>query len=253
MHRVERYLTREIKHKKAIHLTLIDPDKCNVDEASKIAEAADKSGSSGIMVGGSIGVSERELDEIIRGVKKKCRLPVILFPGNVSGISRLADAIWFMTLLNSTNPYYITGAQALGAPIVKKYKLEGIPMGYIIVGEGGAAGFFGQARAIPLDKPKIAAAYALAAQYMGMRFVYLEQGSGAEKPIPVEFIKVVRETIKIPLIVGGGIRTGDHAKSVVSAGANIVVTGTVIEKCDDVEKVLRDIITGILKGAEEAS
>jgi len=250
--KVEELLLKEIRDKGAIHLVLIDPEKCDSNFAAEVAKKAERAGSSGIMVGGSIGVSETELDVVIKSIKENCSLPVILFPGNVSGISRLADAIWFMSLLNSMNPYYIVGAQVLGAPIVRKYGLEAIPMGYIIVGEGGAAGFFGQARTIPLSRPDIAAAYALAAQYMGMRFVYLEHGSGAEKPIPKDFVKTVRKTIDIPLIVGGGIKNGLHAQEIVEGGADIVVTGTVIEKEKDVEVVLKDIIDGVRKGALEA-
>jgi phosphoglycerol geranylgeranyltransferase len=131
------------------------------------------------MIGGSTFVSTAHLDSVVRIVKRTVDLPVILFPNNVTGISRYADAIWFMSLLNSVDPYFLMGAQILGAPLVKKYAIEPISMGYLILGEGGTAGVVGRAIAIPYDKPELAVAHALAGQYLGMHFIYLEAGSGA--------------------------------------------------------------------------
>jgi phosphoglycerol geranylgeranyltransferase len=139
---------------------------------------------------------------------------------------------------------FITGFQALGAPIVKRYNLEAIPLGYIIVGEGSTAAYVGQAHAIPLKKPEVAVLYALAAQYMGMRFVYLEAGSGAEQPVPPEMIHLVVSTVSIPVIVGGGIRTPEQAATAAKAGASIIVTGTIGEE-DRSGKSVRSIIESI--------
>jgi phosphoglycerol geranylgeranyltransferase len=150
-----------------------------------------------------------------------------------------------MSLLNSTNPYFITTAQALGAPLVKTYGLEPLPMGYIIIGKGGAAGLIGQAHLIPYHMPKVAAAYALAAQYLGMHFIYLEAGSGAEKSAPQELIKLVRGTVSLPLIVGGGITNENTAKQIVKAGADIIVTGTLVEKTSSIEEKISAIVKGI--------
>ena len=119
--------------------------------------------------------------------------PVILFPGNVTGVSPNADAIFFSCLMNSDNPYFITEAQALGALAIKKYNLEAIPMAYLIIGNGGAAGFVGRATGIPPNKPSLAAMYALAAQYFGMRFLYLEAGSGVDSKVPEKMIATVRK------------------------------------------------------------
>ena len=249
--RVERYLQRELQRKGALHMALIDPDKCTPSKAAEIAQVAKCAGSAAIMIGGSTGITQEELDAVVKAIKKSCRLPVILFPGSLQGLSRYADAVWFLSVLNSTDPYYITEAQALGAILVKKYGLEALPLGYIIVGEGGAAGYFSRAAAVPLDHPEIAALYALAAQYMGMRFVYLERGSGAPSPVPPEMVGVVRRTIDVPLIVGGGIRTGRDAFAVVTSGADIVVTGTVIEESSEAcEEKLREIVAGIEQAAE---
>ncbi len=244
--KVESYLLNEIGKYGKIQLTLIDPEGLDGETASRMAREAEAAGSTGIMVGGSTIVSPLELNEVVKAIKSSVNIPVILFPNNVSGISRYADAIWFMSLLNSFDPYFLIGAQMLGAPLVKRYGLEPIPMGYIVIGEGSAVSLIGHVKPIPPDKPKIAAAYALAAQYLGMRFVYLEAGSGAEKPIPVETITAARKILDIPLIVGGGIRSGEQARVVAEAGADIIVTGTVIEKegSEKIGEIVRSIRSG---------
>ena len=135
-----------------------------------------------------------------------------------------------MSLLNSKDPYFLVGAQILGAPIIKKFGLEPIPLGYITVGEGGTVSVMGKAVPIPYDKPELAAAHSLAAQYFGMRFVYLEAGSGVGNPVPADMIRTVKAVTDVPLIVGGGIRTGEQVKRVVKAGASVVVTGNVLEE-----------------------
>jgi phosphoglycerol geranylgeranyltransferase len=160
-------------------------------------------------------------------IKRNVTLPVILFPGNVTGISSHADAILFSSLLNSTNTYFIFGAQAIGAVQVAKYQLEAIPMGYLIFNETSSAGFVGQVRGIPPDKPGIAVMYALAAQYLGMRTLYLEAGSGASAAVPPGTIAAVRENYKGLLIVGGGIVNAERAAA--AAGADIIVVGNLLQ------------------------
>jgi len=244
---VERYLLDRISSEGAIHITLIDPEKVTPPQASAIAERAKESGTSAIMVGGSTFVSTKHLDDVVRTIKRAVEIPVILFPNNVTSISRYADAIWFMSLLNSVDPYFIIGAQVLGAPLIRKYRLEPIPMGYIIIGEGGTAGIVGKAVPIPYDKPELAVAHALAGQYLGMRFIYLEAGSGAKKPVPREMIRAVKRCIDVPLIVGGGIRTRLQALAAASAGANIIVTGNIVED-GQVKDRVSEIVEGIRRG-----
>lgn len=241
--RVEKYLLKLMEEKGTLHFTLIDPDKTEPYEASKLGKVIDDAGSDAILIGGSTGVSEGILDDVIKELKSVTSIPIILFPGNITGISRYADAILFMSLLNSTNPYFITGIQVLGAAIVKKYKLEALPTAYIIVGDGGTAGYIGYARGVPLNKPDIAALYALAAEYMGMRYVYFERGSGAPTPVPKEMVKEARRvTEKVKLIVGGGIRSPQQAYELARAGAHIIVTGTIVEY--DINK-LKSIVNSI--------
>jgi len=247
--KVKRYLLRRLSKEKALHMTLIDPEKTSREEARKICIEAVRAGTSAIMVGGSIGVSERMVDEVIRSIKKGKRdIPVILFPGNPSALSKYADAVWFLSVLNSQNPYFIIGAQMQGAPIVKKYNLEVLSLAYLILGEGGVVSYVSQTRPLPLEKPEIVASYALAAEYIGFNFVYLEGGSGS-KPVSSNIVRCVKNTISIPLIVGGGIKTYEKAKEIVGAGADIIVTGTVVEEADDIYSSLYNIIKGMRDGA----
>lgn len=233
----EKYLLEKIKTEGSIHITLIDPEKVSAQDASLIAENSKNSGTAAIMIGGSTFISETHLDDVVKAIKSRVNIPTILFPNNVTGISGSADAIWFMSLLNSVDPYFLMGAQVLGAPLVKKYGLEPLSMGYIIVGDGGTAGIVGKAISVPYNKPELAAAHALAGQYLGMRFIYLEGGSGAKNPVPPEMIGAVKHVLEIPLLVGGGIRTKEQALAAASAGADIIVTGNLTEAGDSKQKI----------------
>jgi len=242
--RVEKYLLEKIEAEGTIHITLIDPEKVTPPQASRIANKAKLSETSAIMIGGSTFFSTAHLDGVVKAVKRTVKIPTILFPNNVTGISRYADAIWFMSLLNSADPYFLMGAQVLGAPLIKKYRLEPIPLGYIIVGDGGAASVVGKAVPVPYNKPELVAAHALAGQYLGMRFIYLEAGSGVRRPVPPEMTRIVKSQIKVPLIVGGGIKSRSQALAAASAGADIIVTGNVIENAEVKSKVA-EIVDGI--------
>jgi len=244
---VEKYLLDKIKSEGSIHITLIDPEEVTPPQASRIVNKAKISDTSAIMIGGSTFVSSAHLDDVVKAVKRTVKIPIILFPNNVTGISRYADAIWFMSLLNSVDPYFLIGAQILGAPLVKKFGIEPIPLGYLIAGEGGTAGVVGKAIPIPYNKPELAAAHALAGQYLGMRFIYLEAGSGAKNPVPPDMIRVVRHYVDIPMIVGGGIRSREQALAAASAGADIIVTGNVVEE-SGMRRRVSEIIEGIKRG-----
>lgn len=208
---------------------LIDPDNFDRKRATVVAKTAEKLGFSCIFIGGSTLGDQSHLDEIVSAVKHGVTCPVILFPGNITGISRHADAILFSSLLNSTNTYFIVGAQALGAVQVSRYHLEAIPMGYLVFGDESTTSFVGQVRPIPYAKPEIAVMYALAAQYLGMRALYLEAGSGSDHPMPVEVVAAVRKHFEGLLIVGGGITTPQTATRLAEAGANLLVIGNLLE------------------------
>jgi len=244
MGRVEKYLLEEIEARGAIHITLIDPENVDLCSGSEIAVEAEASNTTAIMIGGSTLVLSSELDSIVKSIKESVKVPIILFPNNITGISKYADAIWFMSLLNSSDPYYIVGAQMLAAPIIKRYNLEVIPLGYLIVGGNSTVSIIGKANAIPYDKSQLAVAYALAAQYLGMRFVYLEAGSGAKIPVNADMIRSVKENTEVRVVVGGGITTAPQAKEIAEAGADIIVTGTMVEKAG-FEPELGDIVNSI--------
>jgi len=232
--RVEEKLYQTVQKHGAGHLTLIDPDSQKPAQAAIMAEAAMQGGTDAIMVGGSIGAAGIRLYETVEQIKKKTDLPVILFPSSVAGLCENADAVFFMSLLNSRTSAYIVENQALGAPIVLRYGLEPIPMAYIIIEPGGTVGFVGDARLIPRKKPELAVAYALAAKYMGMRLIYLEAGSGADSPVPVPMVAAVKKAIgNTLLVVGGGIRSKEAAVELVAAGADLLVTGTAVERSRD--------------------
>jgi phosphoglycerol geranylgeranyltransferase len=225
----EKALLSARKKKGTLIAALIDPEDFGIQSASKLAKSVQELGVSCIFVGGSTVADQQRLDEVVMGIKLNITIPVLLFPGNITGISRHADAILFSSLLNSTNTYFITGAQAIGSIQVMKSKLEAIPMGYLVFGEHSAAGFVGQARGIPLDKPGIAVMYAMAAHYMGMRSLYLEAGSGSGMTISPEVISTVRKYYPGLLIVGGGVTTPESAAKLSKAGADIIVIGNLLQ------------------------
>jgi len=235
--KVESFLKSELKKKNALLFVLIDSEVSQLKASSKLAKDVEKIGASAILVGGSSATDQIEMAQVVKGIKKGIKIPIILFPGNVTGVVPDADAILFSSLMNSENPYFITQAQALGAPSVLKFGLEPLPTAYLVIGEGTSAWFVGSARGIPFEKPKIAAAYALAAQFLGMRFVYLEAGSGAKTSVTSEMVQTVRRTFNGFLIVGGGIKDVKTAQSLVKAGADALVIGTFLEKGGSIKKL----------------
>jgi len=235
--KIESFLKSELKKKNALLFVLIDSEISQLKASSKLAKDVEKIGASAILVGGSSATDQIEMGQVVKGIKKGIKIPIILFPGNVTGVVPDADAILFSSLMNSENPYFITQAQALGAPSVLKFGLEPLPTAYLVIGEGTSAWFVGSARGIPFEKPKIAAAYALAAQFLGMRFVYLEAGSGAKTSVTPEMIQTVRRAFNGFLIVGGGIKDVKTAQSLVKAGADALVIGTFLEKGGSIKKL----------------
>jgi len=234
---VENYLKSQLKKKNTLIFVLIDSEVSKNTDAVTLAKKVEKMGASAILVGGSSAVDQMEMAKAVKTIKKSIKIPIILFPGNITGVVPGADAILFSSLLNSENPYFISQAQALGAPAVLKFGLEPLPTAYLIIGEGTSAWFFGSARGIPFDKPNIAAAYSLAAQFLGMRFVYLEAGSGAKSNVKPEMVKTVRKIFNGFLIVGGGIKDVKTATNLAKAGADALVIGTFLEKGGSLKKL----------------
>jgi phosphoglycerol geranylgeranyltransferase len=239
---IEKYIQQQIRKLGTICFPLIDSE--NVTNAGMIASKVERMGASAVLIGGSSVVDQIDLAKMVSDIKVNVKIPVILFPGNVTGVVPNADAILFSSLLNSENPYFITEAQALGSMSVKRYNIEPLPTGYLIIGEYTTAWYVGKARGIPFDKYNIAVMYSLAAQYLGMRFLYLEAGSGATRNVSCEMISAVRKHYEGVIIVGGGIYNPKTAKELADAGADIIVIGTMLEK-EDWEQKFSSIINSL--------
>jgi len=230
-----------------LHFTLIDPDKQPAGKAAEMARQAESFGSDAIMIGGSTAGS-KVTDDCTKAIKDASRLPTILFPSKAAGVSRHADYLFFMMMMNSKSRRFLVEEQMKAAPHLKKLGVKPIPMGYIVISTSEnptTVELVGEADRIGVSDMEKAVAYALTSQYYGMDCVYLEAGSGAEKPVPLEMVKAVKSEIGIPLIVGGGIRDPDTAKRIVSAGADVIVTGTIAER--DPRK-LEGIIRAVKQG-----
>ncbi|MGA9839645.1 MAG: geranylgeranylglyceryl/heptaprenylglyceryl phosphate synthase [Thermoplasmata archaeon] len=227
--RVEQYLHDHLE-KGAVHFTLIDPDKSPGARAAAIARGAVDLGSDVILLGGSTGISRDVMGAAARAVKAEVDAPVIIFPEGPGSLTSEADAVLFMSLLNSRNLDLVIRAHARAAPVVRTMGLEPIPLGYLVVAPGMRVGEVGQVDTVAREDLDGASGYALAAEFLGMRFVYLEAGSGAPAPVPDRMVRRVRSVLSIPLVVGGGIRTGPEARALLAAGAQLLVTGTVTEE-----------------------
>ena len=227
-------LTKVVKDKGAGFIILIDPDRKNDKKLETLVENAHRSDVDAIFVGGSLMMDGGCHDRVAR-IKNVAKIPVIFFPGGVGQINEYYDAMLFMSVISGRNPHYLIGEQVIAAPIVKDLALEAIPTGYMLLDGGSATTveFMSGSLPIPLDRPDIAVAHALAGQYLGMKLLYLEAGSGAKYPVPVETIKQVASETNVSLIVGGGIRTPKAAAERVKAGASFIVAGTAIEKTSE--------------------
>ncbi len=237
---VKQYLLDKMK-KGTIHMTLIDPDKQSPEEAAKIALKVKQAGTDAIMVGGSTGINNDNLDATAKAIKEASELPTIYFPAGPNALSKEVDAMFFMSMVNSADPFFVIKAQAGASMYIKKMGIEPMPMGYIVIEPGMKVGMVGKADLIKQNEYEKAVGYALACEMLGMNFVYLEAGSGAGTPVPLAMITAVRQAISIPLIVGGGIRTPEAAKAARKAGANAIVTGTFVETCTD-DELLKAVI-----------
>ena len=229
---VKQYLIDKMKEG-TIHLALLDPDKQSSEEAAAIAVKIKEAGTDAIMIGGSTGVTADNLGATARAIRESSGLFTIHFPGGPNELSKEVDSIFFMSMVNSMDPFWIIKAQASVSVYVKKLGVETLSLGYIIVEPGMKVGEVGKADVIKADEIDKAVGYALAAEMMGMEFVYLEAGSGAHTPVPPAMISAVKKNISVPLIVGGGIRTPEAAEAARLAGADAIVTGTFLERCSD--------------------
>jgi phosphoglycerol geranylgeranyltransferase len=228
-----RKIRGQVQKGRGSYWVLLDPDDFSPAEGSLIAGKAMGAGVDALLVGGSL-MHTNHFDQFVYHIKKKVSIPVILFPGDSTQLSRHADAILFLSLISGRNPVNLIGEHVKAAPLIKECGIEPIPTAYMLIESGAVTSveFMSNTRPLPRNKPMIAAAHALAAQYMGMDMVYLEAGSGAPETVPDAMIKLVRSYVDIPIIVGGGIKDAKTAIAKLKAGADIIVTGNLLRHRD---------------------
>lgn len=231
---VYEYLSDVITCKGAAWMVLIDPDKLKDERLTCFIDLCSKAGVDGLLIGGSL-ITNGDLADTLRLVKSVTSLPSVLFPGSVSQVIPDADAILYLSLVSGRNAEHLIGKHVLAAPLIKKYGIETIPTAYMLIESGTktTVEYISGSSPLPRNKPEIAAATALASQYLGMKMIYLEAGSGAQLTVPDEMVRAVSGAVDIPVIVGGGIRSAENAASKVQNGAKVIVTGNFFEDEDN--------------------
>lgn len=220
----------DLAGKRKLLALLIDPDETGADKLPGLLRSADKAGVSFVLVGGSL--VNNPVDPLISAIRDITALPVILFPGHPGQLSNKADAILLLSLISGRNPEFLIGNHVVSARFLGKSGLEIIPTGYMLVDNGiiSSVEYMSNTRPLPRNKPDLAVSTALAGEMLGLKLIYLEGGSGAPGTIPADIISAVKQNIKVPLVVGGGIRNGRDLRMVFDAGADIAVVGNSVEK-----------------------
>lgn len=224
------YLLNTINTKGAAYLVLLDPDKIDVDRLPEFVKYCERAGVDGFLIGGSL-LLNNNFELFIKKVKQNTKVPIIIFPGSIHQVSGAADAILYLSVVSGRNPEHLIGKHVVAAPLIKETGIEPISTGYILIESGvtTTAQYMSGSPPIPRNKPEIATATALAAEYLGMKLIYLEAGSGAENTVPDEMVKKVSSFCSVPVIVGGGIKTPNVARRKIENGAKLIVTGNFFE------------------------
>ena len=224
------HILNTIEKKGAAYLVLLDPDNLSQEKAADFLKHCEKAGVDGFLIGGSLMMSGN-FEALIEKVKVNTSLPAIIFPGSIDQISHVADAILFLSVISGRNADHLIGRHVIASPMIKRAGIEPISTGYILIESGvtTTAVYMSGSMPLPRNKPEIAAATALAAEYLGMKLIYLEAGSGADQSVPDEMIKAVTRVCNVPVVVGGGIRSPLVAHEKVESGANVIVTGNYFE------------------------
>lgn len=232
----------EAKRQKKLAV-LIDPDQMKLRHMDHLLRLLSSVKVDFIMVGGSLILDDR-LDECLTLLKQHTELPLILFPGSSHQVSAKADAILFLSLISGRNPEYLIGQQVVAAPYIKAAGLEVISTGYMLVegGQATTASYMSNSQPIPRNKKEVAACTAMAGEMLGLKTLYLDAGSGANRAVPFEMTATVASQIEVPLIVGGGIRSPEKALGHLRAGADIIMVGTGIEQNPDLLREISDAI-----------
>ena len=249
--KVETYIRETIEKDGVVFFGLIDPLEQKNSGPVEYAKAFDKAGADIILIGGSIGAEGEMLNNAVKKIKESVSKPVMLFPGNIGGVSKYADAVYFMSLLNSKNPYWITGAHALAAPVLAKMNIEAIPTSLLVIEPGETVGWVGEARLIPYHKPDIAAAYALAGKMLGQRVTILERGSGAPGPASPEMFRAVKQAVDHPVICAGSSKTLEDIRKTIRAGADGIHIASLVQNSHDPFKIAKKLVDFTKKVGKE--
>lgn len=227
---IQSYIENCLQGKEKMLAILIDPDKCRGDELARQAHLIETHKPHLVLVGGSL--TSHPVDEIVQYLKARTSQPVVLYPGHPVQVSFSADALLFLSMISGRNAELLIGAHVTAAPAIHRHKMETIPTGYMLI-DGGtptSVEYISQTRPIPPGKTDIAVATAIAGQLLGLKMIYMDAGSGARSPIPGQMIEAVKEQLNIPLMIGGGIDSPEKLSAAFKSGADIVVTGNVLEK-----------------------
>jgi len=224
---------------------LIDPEK--VEDTARLTHLINLGTENCIdffLVGGSL-LTTSNMAEVISVIKENVNnVPVILFPGNSLQVDPGADAILFLSLISGRNPDLLIGQHVQAAPMIKNYRMEVLPTGYMLISSGrlSTTAYISNTTPIPDDKCEVAACTAMAGEMLGLKLIYLDGGSGAEKEINQQMIRMVRKVVEVPLIVGGGINTPEKAQRALEAGADMIVIGNALEKDPELLTAISDCV-----------
>lgn len=241
---ISEIINNNIEAGKKLFALLIDPDKHNKESLQKICHQSIKAKVDLIFIGGSL--LNNDIDKSVEIIKTNCDIPVVIFPGSLLQISNKADGILLLSLISGRNPDLLIGNHVIASAHIKRSNLEVLPTGYILIdgGKPTSVEYMSNTQPIPANKTDIGAATAMAGEMLGLKYIYLEAGSGANNSVNTEMIQSVKKHIQIPLIVGGGLKTPLDITSAIEAGADIVVVGTAIENDDS---ILSDLTSALNK------
>ena len=211
-------------------LILVDPERTDASLASRLAERAEREGAAGLLIGTSFDGAARTA-EVAEAIKRSTTLPLLLFPGSANQLVPMVDAVLLLSLVSGRNPQYLIEEHVRAVPFLLRHDIATISTAYLLV-DGGrvtAVESVSQTRPLPADKPELAAVHAVAASLIGMAAVYLDAGSGAPHPVAPAVVRAVRQAVRLPIFVGGGMRTPEQVAAARAAGADLVIVGSAIE------------------------
>ncbi|GGC07044.1 geranylgeranylglyceryl/heptaprenylglyceryl phosphate synthase [Dyadobacter sediminis] len=233
-HKIADLLSTRKTEKRKSFAVLLDPDKVNFSTFPTFLEYAAEHGVDFFFVGGSL-ITHYAIDQLISAIHQNTDIPAILFPGSSLHIDPSADAILLLSLISGRNADLLIGQHVIAAPLLKQSGIEVLPTGYLLIESGRltTVSYISNTIPLPRDKPGIVACTALAGEFLGLKNIFLDAGSGALFPVTAETIAAVRQTVDTPIIVGGGIDSYEKADNALNAGADVIVVGNGIEQNPD--------------------